>query len=169
MPDWDSKIGFLFHDVARIRSTVFDEFMQPHGLTRAQWWVLANLIRHDGLTQRDLAERMEIGAVTMSGLIDRLEAQGWVERRDDPTDRRVKRVWLKDKAESIRKTVARGANQLNRMSLKGLSNEQIETLVDMMRVIRTNLLESQSGGTATDKRMTKSIDKTKEGKPHGSA
>jgi len=164
MPDWDSKIGFLFHDVARIRSTVFDEFMQPHGLTRAQWWVLANLIRHDGLTQRDLAERMEIGAVTMSGLIDRLEAQGWVKRKDDPKDRRVKRIWLTTKAEDIRPTVARGANQLNRMSLKGLDNEQIESLVEMMRQIRTNLLESQNGGSATDRHITETLEKKKEGK-----
>jgi len=161
MPDWDSKIGFLFHDVARIRSTVFDEFMQPHGLTRAQWWVLANLFRHDGLTQRDLAERMEIGAVTMSGLIDRLEGQGWVKRKDDPSDRRVKRVWLTTKAEDIRKTVVRGANQLNKMSLKGLDDAQIETLVEMMRRIRTNLLESQNGGSDTDKHITNTLDKKK--------
>ena len=152
MRDWDSKIGFLFHDVARFRSIVFDEFMQTHDLTRAQWWVLANLFRHDGLTQRDLAERMEIGAVTMSGLIDRLEAQGWVERRDDPKDRRGKRIWLTRRAEDIRPVVAKGVNQLNRTSMKGLTNEQIENLVEMLRVIRTNLLEDVNAEPAPERK-----------------
>jgi len=152
MRDWDSKIGFLFHDVARFRSIVFDDFMQSHDLTRAQWWVLANLYRRDGQTQRELAKRMDIGAVTMSGLVDRLEAQGWVERRDDPKDRRVKRIWLTRRAEDIRPTVVKGVNQLNRTSLKGLSNEQIETLVDMLRVIRGNLLTELNGQNETEKK-----------------
>ena len=102
MSDSEDKLGFLFHDVARFSLIVFDDFMQAFDLTRAQWWTLANLYRHDGLTQRDLAERPEIGAVTESGLIDRLEAQCWVERRDDPADRRVRRVWLTRRAEDIR-------------------------------------------------------------------
>ncbi|MDD9877725.1 MAG: MarR family transcriptional regulator [Magnetovibrio sp.] len=152
MPDWDSKIGFLFHDVARFRSIVFDDFMQAHDLTRAQWWVLANLFRRDGLTQRDLAERMEIGAVTMSGLIDRLEAQGWVERRAEPKDRRVKRIWLTARAENIRPTVARGVNKLNRTSMKGLTDAQIETLVEMMRIIRANLLDELNGNSTNERK-----------------
>ena len=82
MSDSEDKLGFLFPDVARFCSIVFDDFMQAFDLTQAQWWTLANLYRHDGLTQRDLAKRLEIGAVTVSGLIDRLEDQGWVERRD---------------------------------------------------------------------------------------
>ena len=102
MSDSEDKLELLLFDVARFRSIVFDDFMQAFNLTRAQWWTLANLFRHDGLTQRDLAERLEIGAVTESGLIDRLEAQGWVERRDDPADRRVKKVWLSRRAEDIK-------------------------------------------------------------------
>ena len=38
---WDSRLGFLMHDVSRLRRGVFDEFMKPVGLTRSQWWILA--------------------------------------------------------------------------------------------------------------------------------
>ena len=150
MSDSEDKLGFLFHDVARFRSIVFDDFMQAYDLTRAQWWTLANLYRHDGQTQRDLAERLEIGAVTMSGLIDRLEAQGWVERRDDPKDRRVKRVWLTPRAEEIRPTMVRHVNKINRTSTKGLSKDQIDSLVGMLRVIRSNLLSELNGQSETE-------------------
>ena len=140
MRDLDNKIGFLFHDVARFRSVVYDHFMQPYGLTRAQWRVLATLFRKDGLTQRELCDRMEIGAVTLSGLIDRLEAQGWAKRREDPNDRRVKRVWLTDQVRDIQKTMDGRANELNRMALKGLSRQQIDDLVSMLKLVKGNLM-----------------------------
>ena len=50
------RIGFLVHDVSRLRQTVFDQAMKPHGVTRAQWWALAQLTRHDpagGMTQAE--------------------------------------------------------------------------------------------------------------------
>ena len=142
MRDWDNKIGFLFHDVARFRSLVYDHFMQPHGLTRAQWRVLGTLFRKDGLTQRQLCDRMDIGAVTLSGLIDRLEARGWVERREDPTDRRVKRIWITDQVRDVRADMVQRSNELNRMSLDGLSSAQIDQLIDMMKIVKGNLTKA---------------------------
>ncbi len=139
MRDLDNRIGFLFHDVARFRSIVYDHFMQPHGLTRAQWQVMGTLFRKDGLTQRELCDRMDMGAVSMSGLIDRLEAQGWAERREDPEDRRVKRVWLTERVLDIQDAMLRQANELNRMALKGLNREQIDMLVDMLKMVKANL------------------------------
>jgi len=138
--DLDNRIGFLFHDVARFRSIVYDHFMQPYGLTRAQWGVLGALFRVDGQTQRELCDRMEIGAVTLSGLIDRLEARGWVERREDPRDRRVKRIWLTDQVRDIQGTMVRRANELNKMALKGLNQEQVDQLMDMMKTVKANLM-----------------------------
>jgi MarR family transcriptional regulator for hemolysin len=139
MRDLDNRIGFLFHDVARFRSIVYDHFMQPHGLTRAQWQVLGTLFRKDGLTQRQLCDRMDMGAVSMSGLIDRLEAQGWAERREDPEDRRVKRVWLTDRVRDIQDAMVKQANELNRMCLKGLSREQVDQMIGMLQVVKANL------------------------------
>ncbi len=150
MKDWDRQLGFLFHDVARFRSIIFDQMMLPHGLTRAQWWVLANLYRKDGLTQTELAERMDLGTVTLSGLIDRLEARGWVERRPDPRDRRAKQVWLTPKVKDVRKNMTRRSNQLTRTSLQGLSDDEIEKMIVMLRQIRKNLIEAVSEQAGAD-------------------
>lgn len=88
------RIGFLIHDVSRLRRTVVDKALRPMGITRSQWWVLANLSRHhgEGMMQTELAKVMDVGKVTLGGLIDRLEASGLVKRQDDAADRRVKRV-----------------------------------------------------------------------------
>ena len=85
------RIGFLVHDVSRLRRTVVDKALKPIGVTRSQWWVLANLSRHDsaeGMMQTELARLMDVGKVTLGGLIDRLEASGYVARRPDPTGTR---------------------------------------------------------------------------------
>src|SRR5437763_13380309 len=88
-PDnWDARLGFLMHDVSRLRRSVFDEFMKPVGLTRSQWWILAHLSRHDGMIQSDLAGMLDIGKAALGGLLDRLEASGLIERRADEADRR---------------------------------------------------------------------------------
>ena len=83
--------------------------------------------------------------MTISGLIDRLEAQGWVKRRDDPADRRVKRVWLTRRAEDIRPSMSKNVTKINQTSTKGLSKDQIDSLVGMLKVVRSNLLDELNG------------------------
>jgi MarR family transcriptional regulator, transcriptional regulator for hemolysin len=90
----DIRLGFLIHDVSRMRRTAYDQLMKPMGVTRAQWWVLAHLSRHDGMMQTELAEALEVGKASLGSLIDRLAAAGLVERRAVPGDRRAKRVHL---------------------------------------------------------------------------
>ena len=65
-----------------------------HGLTRAQWVILFWLDRQPGLSQKELAEILEVEPITVARLIDRLEERGMVERRADPGDRRVWRLHL---------------------------------------------------------------------------
>ncbi len=73
---------------------MFDRIVRNLGTSRSQWWVLAFLSRDDGSPQTNLADELDVGKVALGGLIDRLEEAGMVERRADPIDRRVKRVFL---------------------------------------------------------------------------
>ena len=100
--DHPLRLGFLIHDVSRLRRTVVDKALRPMGVTRSQWWVLANLSRHngDGMMQTELAKVMDVGKVTLGGLIDRLEATGLLKRVADPSDRRG--VLLRHAADSAR-------------------------------------------------------------------
>ena len=68
-----------------------------------------------------------------------------VKRRDDPADRRVKRVWLTRRAEDIRPSMSKNVTKISRTSTRGLSKDQIDSLVSMLRVVRSNLLDELNG------------------------
>jgi DNA-binding MarR family transcriptional regulator len=72
------------------------EDLSAHGTTLAQYDVLITLCHGDGITQQELAERLLVTKANVVGLIDRVSAAGWVERRPDPEDRRVNRLYLTD-------------------------------------------------------------------------
>ena len=85
---------FLLHDIARQLRVSGDRRARAHGMTWAQWVILWWLERQPGLSQKELAEIMDVEPITVARLVDRLAARGMVERRDDPADRRIWRLHL---------------------------------------------------------------------------
>lgn len=145
--NWDARLGFLMHDVSRLRRSVFDEFMKPLGVTRSQWWVLAYLSRHDGMIQSDLAGMLELGKAALGGLIDRLEASGFIMRRPDETDRRVKRIFLSASGTQLIKEMVKRNHDMSERMFKDLSTEDRYRLADMLMHVKRNLvsIRGQSG------------------------
>ena len=138
--NWDSRLGFLMHDVSRLRRSVFDEFMKPMAMTRSQWWILAHLSRHDGMIQSDLANVLDIGKAALGGLIDRLEASEFIVRRPDDSDRRVKRIYLKLKGTQIIAEMRLRSHEMSERILEGLDTASRLALVDMLTLVKRNLL-----------------------------
>jgi DNA-binding MarR family transcriptional regulator len=138
--NWDQRLGFLMHDVSRLRRTVFDEFMKPLNVTRSQWWVLAYLSRHDGMIQTDLANDLELGKAALGSLVDRLEAAGLVIRRPDEIDRRVKRIYVSSAGVQLIKEMRGLSNEMSERVLEGLDEDQRHALVDMLGHVKKNLL-----------------------------
>ncbi|MBR0683014.1 MarR family transcriptional regulator [Roseomonas eburnea] len=123
------RIGFLVHDVSRLRQTLFDQAMKPHGVTRAQWWALAQLTRYDpsgGMTQAELARLLGLGKVAVGGMIDRLEAAGLVVRKADAADRRINRVYVTARGSRVLDRMVAVGRDLNRSVLRGVSREDLE-------------------------------------------
>lgn len=147
--NWDSRLGFLMHDVSRLRRSVFDEFMKPMAMTRSQWWILAHLSRHDGMIQSDLANVLDIGKAALGGLIDRLEASEFIERRADENDRRVKRIYLTSKGTQIITEMRSLSHDMSERILEGLNNEARQALVDMLTLVKRNLLAIKGDSPAT--------------------
>ena len=150
--NWDQRLGFLMHDVSRLRRNVFDEFMKPLGVTRSQWWVLAHLSRHDGMIQSDLANVLELGKAALGGLLDRLEASGLIERRSDEVDRRAKRVFLSSKGAQLIVEMRFKSHEMSERMLKGLNVEARQALADMLMQVKRNLvvIKKEEGFSADD-------------------
>jgi len=140
------NLGFLLGDVARLTRTSFDRRVQSLGLTRSQWWVLTYVYREQGLTQSALAEHLEVGKVALGNLIDRLEAKGWVERKADQRDRRIKRIHLTATVMPIIEAMREPAQDLYETIVSGMSEKQQEALVDLLLIVRRNLSEDIASG-----------------------
>ncbi len=135
----DLRLGFLIHDVSRLRRNAFDQLMKPLGVTRSQWWLLAHLSRHNGVMQTELAQLLDIAKVSLGGLIVRLEASKLVERRPDSVDRRIKRVFLTSAGQTLLRKMRILEQLHNRDVLMGLTRDDRAALADMLVRIKKNL------------------------------
>ena len=138
--DWELRLGYLIHDVSRLRRSAFDRCMKPLNVTRSQWWVLAYLSRQDGMTQSQLAEELDIGKVAVGGLIDRLERADFVRREADAGDRRVNRVFLQPKSKQLIAKMRKVNHKMNAQILAGLDDAELEATANVLGAIKANLL-----------------------------
>jgi DNA-binding MarR family transcriptional regulator len=146
--DWELRLGFLIHDVSRLRRSAFDRCLKPLKVTRSQWWVLAYLSREDGMTQSQLAEELDLGKVAVGGLIDRLEKAGLVRREPDATDRRVNRVFLEPKSKQLIARMRKVSHRMNEQILAGLRDRDLETAAAALDAMKKNILGYLASGEA---------------------
>ena len=141
-PDPISRFGFLVHDVSRLRRTLFDQRMKPHGITRSQWWVMGQLSRARGepMSQVELARLLDVGKAALGGLIDRLERAGYVARQSSPDDRRVKQVALTPKGRALLSVMEKVGRQLNAETTEGADADALRRFEDVLDRMKRNLV-----------------------------
>ncbi len=135
----DPTIGSMLHDTGRLMRKLFDQKARHIELSRSQWRVLVLLSRLPGIKQAALAEHLEIEPITLSRQIDRMEDAGWVRREQDPSDRRVRLLYITEQALPVMDKLKAMALQLNAQAVDGLSAGEVEAFVRTMQKIRANL------------------------------
>ncbi len=133
------SLGFVLADVSRLIRKRFDDKANELGLTRAQWRVLAQLRRRQGINQSALAEILEIEPITLVRHIDRLVAKDLVERRPDPADRRAWRLYLKDEVQPVLDAMRALSEEVRAEALAGIPTARREDLIDDLLSIKANL------------------------------
>jgi DNA-binding MarR family transcriptional regulator len=160
MPNTDQYIGVVISDVARLLRTEFDRRVRRLGITRAQWLVLTRLHRRPGASHSELAEMMEVEKATAGRMIDRLVANGWVERRTQPDDRRIKRVFLTSEAERVHKRIWRVAEDTVNAALAELSGQESRQLMNLLQRIKKTLLSGDGADGARSASSTSARKRT---------
>ena len=150
MTDFRRDLLFLLHDVARLLRMDVDRRASAHGMTRAQWALLIWLERQPGLSQKELAELLEVEPITVARLIDRLEARGMVERRPDPRDRRIWRLHLCPPAYPMLGEIASQRTEIARMVTAGIDQPTQDAMTEALILMKAALTARRVEPEAAD-------------------
>src|SRR6476469_11042096 len=129
------EIGETAHSLRK----AFDRQAAGMGVTRAQWKVLFRLTRQPGLRQIELADMLDIEAITLSRIIDRLAESGLVERQPDPADRRAGRLHVTAKAQPLIEKLQRVAGHMTAEAFEGFDQQDIDMLRQLLARVRDNV------------------------------
>ena len=140
MAEFQRDLLFLLHDVARLLRGEADRRAGAHGMTRAQWVILFWLERQSGLSQKELAEILEVEPITVARLIDRLEARGMVERRADAKDRRIWRLHLLPPATPVLEELRTERADMHRMATANVDAETERTMIEGLKRMKATLV-----------------------------
>jgi len=133
------EIAFTIKDVARMLGTYADQQGRVLGVSRAQWTVLVRLERTEGLKQSELAEILDLQPISLTRLLDRLDENGLIERRADPNDRRVNRLYLKPAARPLLEQLATLSVSFMATVLEGIDAESMDRMLRDLTLVKDNL------------------------------
>ncbi|GLQ08665.1 MarR family transcriptional regulator [Devosia yakushimensis] len=135
----ERPIGYLVHEVARLFRRRFEEEARAHGLTLAQWRTLGAIHWKEAVTQVELAGYIDADPMTVSGILDRLEKRGLIERYAHPEDSRAKLSRLTAEGMELVGEARHVGFELYQNALAGLSEAERDTLISGLTRMRDNL------------------------------
>jgi DNA-binding MarR family transcriptional regulator len=133
------NFGFLLREVSNLSALNFERHSVELGLSLAQCKVLAYLQRNEGISQVRLAELTDTDPMTLARTLERMEGDGWVERRPDPADRRARTLFLKPKAMGTLQEIWRVSDRARADAMSGLSAADRSQLMGLLERVRSNL------------------------------
>ncbi|MEP9371194.1 MarR family transcriptional regulator [Mesorhizobium sp. KR1-2] len=138
------RLGFLIHDAARLMRRRFETLGSGYGLSSAQWRLLVRVVKDEGVAQARLAELLEVEPISVSRLVDRMEEGGWVERRQDVSDRRVRMIFPTDKSREAFGAIRGVAGEVFEQALTGLSPDERKSVIRGLATIVNNLSDGEA-------------------------
>lgn len=158
MADGDGNFGWLTTDIARLMRTVFDRRVKALGITRPQWLAIVRLNRRPGASQSELADMMEIEKAPAGKIVDRLEERGWVERRADPVDRRINRIFLTERGERVFAVISPVARSTVSDAVADLSDREVAILMQLLERVKSRLGELAESDRLADAELFEGLE-----------
>ncbi len=133
MVELSECFNFLLSRAQLVVNKEFKIQLGEYDITPVQCGVLNCLYKEDGQGLKALSEKVSVNASTMTGVIDRMEAKGIIERRPDPNDRRAQGVFLTDKGYELEETATNTILEANKLVLDDYSDEQVDLLLGILK------------------------------------
>ena len=143
------SVAYLLSDSARLLRRAFDARMRALGVTGPQARLLLVLGLHEGQNQGFYAEQLDVEAITLCRMLDRMEEAGLLERRRDPADRRAWRVHLTAAGQALLPQLRDGVAPMVETMLAGLDPAERERFGHLLEQVRSNLTRDLTPEVAT--------------------
>src|SRR6187200_1840247 len=138
--DFENSIGFIVNRTARAFVKALDsELRYRTGVTFGQWKIMVMLVNQNGLTQKEIADRLDLEGPTLIPIIDKMEKEGLVIRKVDTDDRRNNRIYRTDKADKLWDKMLEFSFRIRQISVRDISEQNIAIMRDVLDKIWLNL------------------------------
>ncbi|MER2169554.1 MAG: MarR family transcriptional regulator [Psychrobacillus psychrodurans] len=130
------EIGMIARALDSISNVEFKEY----DLTKGQYLYLVRICENPGIIQEKLAEMIMVDRTTAARSIKKLELQGFIEKRDDKINKKIKKLYPTEKGEKVYPFLMREGNHSNMVALSGFSEEEVELFYDFLSRVRKNIV-----------------------------
>jgi DNA-binding MarR family transcriptional regulator len=135
----EETTSWLLNYAGRLAVRQFAARLQAYSITPPQWGVLVRLVEQDGQSLSEIGARALFDGPTMTGIVDRLEASGLVERHRDSSDRRVINVYLSERGREIMRSLPPIGEDTDKELLSGAGSKDVVCFRAALRKVIENL------------------------------
>ena len=140
------RCGFLITQIKPISSRLLDKVLEQHGVEAfngAQGRILDVLWQRDGIPIRDVSRETGLSMSALTGMLDRMEASGLIQRRPDPGDRRKLQIVLTEKTRAMETEYQSISKDMDDLFLNGFSEAETVELQSYLERILRNLQNAE--------------------------
>ena len=134
-----SSLGYQINHLARLMAQALRMRIAPFGVVPGQFAQLLALYEQDGLSQRELCERVRIEQPTMANTLQRMERDGLIRRLPDPADGRRAAVMLTGRARDLEDDLVGAARSINSEATRNIGDDELATFMKVLSRIIDNL------------------------------
>ncbi|MED4126487.1 MarR family transcriptional regulator [Halalkalibacterium halodurans] len=129
------EIGMIARALDSISNIEFKEY----DLTKGQYLYLVRICESPGIIQEKLAEMIKVDRTTAARAIKKLELNGFIEKRDDEHNKKIKKLIPTEKGKSVYPIIKRENDHSNRVALAGFSEEEVDKMLHLLQRVRKNV------------------------------
>lgn len=129
------EIGMIARALDSISNIEFKEY----DLTKGQYLYLVRICENPGIIQEKLAEMIKVDRTTASRAIKKLEKNGFIERREDKYNKKIKKIFPTMKGENVYPKIKRENDHSNSVALAGFSEREVEIISHLLQRVRKNI------------------------------
>lgn len=135
MKDILREIGMIARALDSISNIEFKEI----DLTKGQYLYLVRICEHPGIIQEKLAEMIKVDRTTAARAIKKLEMTGFIEKKNDESNKKIKKLFPTAKGENVYPFIKREHKHSNHVALDGFSESEVESLYNLLQRVRKNV------------------------------